>query len=113
MIYAKFFESNNKIEGFVLSGHAESGPAGHDLVCAASSALAIGTTNNLYRMLPFEPKVNLDEDEGGFLELYLPLELDEKQEEHAQVLLQALYYSLLDIQEEHREYISVTKIKND
>ncbi len=113
MIYAKFFESDNKIEGFVLSGHAESGPAGHDLVCAASSALAIGTTNNLYRLLSIEPRVNLNEDEGGFLELYLPLNLAEKQGEHAQVLLESLYYSLLDVQEAHGEYISVSKIKND
>ena len=113
MIYAKFFESNNKIDGFVLSGHAESGPAGHDLVCAASSALAIGTTNNLYRMLSSEPRVNLNEDAGGFLELYLPLKLAEKQAEHAQVLLESLYYSLLDVQEAHGEYISVSKIKND
>ena len=113
MIYAEFFESNNKIDGFVLSGHAESGPAGHDLVCAASSALAIGTTNNLYRMLSSEPRVNLNEDEGGFLELYLPLKLAEKQAEYAQVLLESLYYSLLDVQEAHGEYISVSKIKND
>lgn len=113
MIYAKFFESNNNLEGFVLSGHAESGPAGHDLVCAASSALAIGTTNNLYRMLSLEPRVTLNEEEGGFLELYLPLKLDDKQAEHAQVLLESLYYSLVDVQKAHAEYISVSKIKND
>lgn len=113
MIYAKFFESNSKIKRFVLSGHAESGPVGHDLVCAASSALAIGTTNNLYRILDTEPRVNLNEVEGGFLELSLPVQLEGKQAEHAQVLLESLYYSLLDIQEAHREHLSVTKIKND
>lgn len=113
MIYAEFFESDHEIQGFVLSGHAESGPAGHDLVCAASSALAIGTTNNLYRILSTEPRVNIDEEEGGFLEVHLPLNLDKKQGEHAQVLLQSLYYSLLDVESEHGEYISVSKVKND
>lgn len=113
MIYAEFFERNNKIEGFSLSGHAESGPAGHDLVCAASSALVIGTTNNLYRMLAIDSDIQANEMEGGFLELYLPANLDDKQAEHAQVLMQSLYYSLQDIQEEYGEYLSVFKTKKE
>lgn len=114
MIYAKFIESNSEIKRFVLSGHAESGPAGHDLVCAASSALAIGTVNSLYRILSKPPIVDYNEIEGGFLDLLIPLEkLQRKEREYAQILLDSLYYSLLDIQEEHGEYISVSKEKND
>lgn len=113
MIYAKFIELNDNIDGFVLSGHAESGPAGHDLVCAASSALAIGTTNNLYRILTHPPIVDLNDDKGGFLELSLPLEIEGKEKEQAQILLESLYYSFLDIQEEHGRYVSVSKVKND
>lgn len=113
MIYARFVQRNDVIEQFTLSGHAESGPAGHDLVCAAASAVAIGTTNNLYRIVSIEPKVNVNEDEGGFLEVSLPDNLDNKQQEYAQILLQSLYYSLLDIEEEYGEYLSVSKTKND
>lgn len=114
MIYAKFIKSkNNSIDGFVLSGHAESGPIGHDLVCAASSALAIGTTNNLYRILSKAPTVDANEAEGGYLELELPVKLTKEETKQAQLLLESLYYSLLDIEQEHGEHITVSKVKND
>lgn len=113
MIYAHFTTQNNQINQFTLSGHAESGPEGHDLVCAAASALAIGTTNNLNRIAEIEPEVDANEDEGGFLEVILPHRLDDKQQEYAQVLLQSLYYSLLDIQEAYGEFISVSNQKID
>ena len=109
MIYATFTESNDKIEGFVLSGHAESGPIGHDLVCAASSALAIGITNNLYRILSIPPIVNANEAEGGYLELKLPSDLTDEESTQAELLLESLYYSLLDVEEEHGAHITVAK----
>ena len=113
MIYANFIQEQNQIKQFTLSGHAESGPYGHDLVCAAASALAIGTTNNLKRLVSIEPKVDADEIEGGFLEVTVPNGLDSKQQEHAELLLQSLYYSLVDIQESYGDYISVSKQMND
>lgn len=113
MIYAHFVQTDDRFKEFTLSGHAESGPAGHDLVCAAASAVAIGTTNNLYRMVSIEPKVEANEDEGGFLKVTLPAALDDTQREHAQILLLAMYNSLLDIEEEYGEFISVSKITND
>lgn len=113
MIYAKFIKENKEIKGFFLTGHAESGPFGHDLVCAASSALAIGTVNNLDRILSDSPKINLDEVEGGYLELSLPIQMSRKEKEQAKILLESLYYSLLDLEEEHGQYITVKKLKNE
>lgn len=113
MIYAEIIKENKEIKGFILSGHAESGPFGHDLVCAASSALAIGTVNNLDRILADTPIINLDKIEGGYLELNLPLQMSRKEQEQAKLLLESLYYSLLDIEEEHGQYITVKRLKND
>ena len=112
MIYANFIHDQNRIKQFTLSGHAESGPYGHDLVCAAASALTIGTTNNLKRLVSIEPKVDANEIEGGFLEVTLPAGLDVKQQEQAELLLQSLYYSLADIQESYGDFISVSNQKN-
>jgi|SRR5699024_730062 len=109
MIYAHFTKQNNQLKQFTLSGHAESGPDGHDLVCAAASALSIGTTNNLNRIASIEPKVEANEDEGGFLEVILPEVLTEKQQEQAEILLRSLYFSLLDIQEAYGEFLSVSQ----
>jgi len=109
MIYASFKLNHNEFKQFTLTGHAESGPAGHDLVCAAASALVIGTANNLTRIADIDPALDANEEEGGFINVVLPEEVNEDQQEKAQILLKGLYYSLLDIEEEYGEFISVTK----
>ena len=109
MIYAKFDFKDNQYNKFTLSGHAESGQYGHDLVCSAVSALTIGTVNNLTRLADVEPEVEMNEEEGGYLELTLPEILNETQQQIAQILLASLFYSLSDIEESYGEFISVSK----
>ena len=109
MIYAKFDFKDNQYTNFTLSGHAESGPYGHDLVCSAVSALTIGTVNNLTRLADVEPEVEMNEEEGGYLELTLPEISNETQLQTAQILLASLFYSLSDIEESYGEYISVSR----
>lgn len=46
MIQAKFFESNGKLLGFSISGHAGYAKAGEDIVCAAVSS-AVQLTSNI------------------------------------------------------------------
>lgn len=111
MIYAEFIYAEKLIKKFRLSGHAESGPFGHDLVCSAVSALSIGTVNNLTRIATIEPKISANEDEGGFLEVTLPDNLKVDQKEKAEILLQSLYYSLSDIEQEYGKYISISTQK--
>ncbi|MDN6731830.1 MAG: ribosomal-processing cysteine protease Prp, partial [Atopostipes suicloacalis] len=109
---AEFIKKEKDINGFILSGHAESGPFGHDLVCAASSALSIGTANNLSRILSSSPEIKLNEKDGGYLELSLPKKLKSVEKEQAKILLESLYYSLIDVEKEHGQYITVKKLKN-
>lgn len=113
MIYAYFNSQDKQIINFTLSGHAEAGPYGHDLVCAAVSALTIGTANNLSRLAEVEPEIDANEEDGGFVEIILPTVVDKKQQDTAQILLRSLYYSLLDIQEEYGEFLSVSKTNNE
>lgn len=42
MIKITVYRDNNQIKTFELSGHAESGPYGYDLVCAGVSAVSFG-----------------------------------------------------------------------
>lgn len=46
---------DQKITSFKMTGHAESGPDGQDIVCAAVSALTITTVNGLERVLKKKP----------------------------------------------------------
>ncbi|KAF9404136.1 hypothetical protein HW555_014497, partial [Spodoptera exigua] len=71
------------IVSFEVTGHAESGPYGSDVVCAAVSALTISTVNGIDALAGFEPIVETNEDESGYysgafiknLIMALPLQL--------------------------------------
>ena len=109
MIYAQFDFKDNQYNKFTLSGHAESGPYGHDLVCSAVSALTIGTANNLTRLADVQPEIDMNEEDGGFMELILPEISTETQQQTVQILLASLFYSLTDIEEIYGEFISVSR----
>lgn len=109
MIHA-FFKRNKEdsIVSFEVTGHAESGAYGTDIVCAGVSALTIGTTNSLSVLGDFIPLVETnDEVEGGYLYVELPLEINEKQLITAQILLESLLLSLKSIVEEYPEYVKL------
>ena len=47
MIKAVFYTKNNTYFGFKISGHADYGCCGKDVVCAGVSALVINTINSI------------------------------------------------------------------
>ena len=103
MIRANFkMTPDHKIASFKLTGHADSGDYGHDIVCAAVSVLTISTVNGLERVLHTKPTVEMNEDGGGFINVtHLDLSHD------TQILLQTFLNGLLDIQERYGQYIEV------
>ncbi len=56
---------------FVMTGHADAGDYGEDIVCAAASVLAITTVNALDEIAGVHPTVSSDDDNGGFLEVVI------------------------------------------
>ena len=50
MIKAAFYTRNGKYMGFSVKGHAEYSEAGHDIICAAVSALTINAVNSLEKL---------------------------------------------------------------
>ena len=78
MIRAQFtLDSNQRITSFKMTGHADSGPYGQDIVCAAVSALSISTVNGLEQVV------------------------------HTKILLKTLLNGLCDIQESYPQNIEV------
>ncbi|SFH66179.1 ribosomal-processing cysteine protease Prp [Pisciglobus halotolerans] len=109
MIQASF-KRNGKgdIVSFEVTGHAESGPYGSDIVCAAVSALTIGLTNSLSVLTgktPFIQETN--EIEGGYLYVEISKAFSEEQLKISQVILESLLISLTGIAEEYAEYIQI------
>ncbi|MGI8316008.1 ribosomal-processing cysteine protease Prp [Halobacillus mangrovi] len=107
MIEVKMIRSNGAVNGFEISGHAESGPYGHDLVCAAVSAVSIGTVNAIERLCHTEPHVEQG-GEGGYLKVILPADLTEDATEKARILLEGMLVSLETIEHDYQQYIKIT-----
>lgn len=105
MITAKFLSSDENIHGFEISGHAESGPYGHDLVCAAVSAVSFGAANALMEVAGCEPEITQG-GEGGYFKVVLTGE--DREQEKAQTLLEGLLISLRTIEQDYSQYITIT-----
>ncbi|ALD66141.1 ribosomal-processing cysteine protease Prp [Spiroplasma cantharicola] len=61
MVKAKIVEKNNKINSFVINGHANSADYGNDLVCAAITGIVSGALNALD--IKFNKNLNIKVDE--------------------------------------------------
>lgn len=109
MIQAAFKRNTvGDIISFEVTGHAESGPEGRDIVCAAVSALTIGTANSLSVLTGKTPFVKeLDEIDGGYLYVEVSKDFDEEQLKISQVLLESLLISLTSVAEEYADHVSV------
>jgi uncharacterized protein YsxB (DUF464 family) len=109
MIKAVFKQDSAQvIRYFRITGHADSGPYGSDIVCAAVSAVTIGALNSIEALAGFEPKVTLDEENGGHIEFWLNENLPQVQFDKAQLLLASLQLSLQDIAQTYAKYLTVT-----
>lgn len=109
MIRATFYSDNNdRFVAYEITGHAEAGPYGSDIVCAAVSAVSIGTSNNLERLLALTPEIESDNENGGSLKVSLAhLAKEDIQNPLTQLLLSNLYYNLQDISEQYTDYITI------
>lgn len=98
---------SGRIVSFQLTGHAESGEYGHDLVCAAVSALSISTVNGIDALAGVTPLVDANETEGGYLYVEVASQLTQEQMNIEQILLENLLLGLQAVEEEHEQYIQV------
>ncbi len=97
MIRAKLFRSADGLwTGYELRGHADWADAGQDIVCAATSMLAINCVNSLESVCQVQAQVT---EGDGRLSATLPDKMSPQQSHDAQVLLAALCQGLKDLQE--------------
>ncbi|RWZ59948.1 ribosomal-processing cysteine protease Prp [Halobacillus fulvus] len=107
MIKVTMFRAKGNLTGFEISGHAESGPYGHDLVCAAVSAVSFGAVNAVMSLCDIEPDIEQG-GEGGYLKMTLPDDLSEEIRSKAEILLEGMQVSLETIEHEYQQYIQIS-----
>ena len=106
MIHVNIKYQKNEIIAFEMSGHANSGPYGHDLVCAAASAVSFGAVNAMIDMCKIDLIIEKEQD-GGYLFVKLPDTLSEQKRIKAQIILEAMVISLKTIERDYGEFITI------
>ena len=98
---------SGRIKTFELTGHADAGEYGSDIVCAAVSALAINTVNGIEALAGVKPLIDADDTEAGQLYVEIPSNMTQEQTNITQILLENLLLGLQSVQEENSESIQV------
>ncbi|MFD1038613.1 ribosomal-processing cysteine protease Prp [Virgibacillus byunsanensis] len=97
---------NSQITAFSLTGHAESGPYGYDLVCAGVSAVSFGAVNAVIKLCEVDLEIEQGE-EGGYLWVSVPEHLQKDVMENVQLLFEGMLISLKTIEQEYSQFIEV------
>lgn len=108
MIKAVFArDGHGDIVHFTLTGHADSGEEGRDIVCAGVSAVSIGAVNGIEALAGFKPSVKADEVNGGHLVMSIDSPVTGEQNHIAQILLENLLLSIQSIAAQYGDYVVV------
>lgn len=105
MITVKIFRENNRMKAFEVSGHANSGPYGYDLVCAGVSAVTFGAVNSISKICNVD--LEIIQESSGYLHVTLPNSLENEQLDKAQLLFEGMLISLQTIERDYRKFIKI------
>jgi hypothetical protein len=104
MITAYVKRDNKKsVVEYRITGHANCGEYGRDVVCSAVSVLAQAIIIGLTKTMGIKPDYSID---GGDLYCAIP-PLDEKRRREADLLLDTMFYTLKSIRDSYPENISI------
>jgi uncharacterized protein YsxB (DUF464 family) len=111
MIRATINHYHQYISGFIITGHADAGEYGQDIVCSAVSVLSIATVNGLQEVAGLDIEVDSHDDEGGYLSVSIPVITDSKKSIQADAILKTFQNGMADIASSYSQYINLTMTK--
>ncbi|WP_026906326.1 ribosomal-processing cysteine protease Prp [Paucisalibacillus globulus] len=106
MIKVTVIRDNNQIKSFELSGHADSGPYGYDLVCAGVSSVSFGAVNAVLKLTDINLAIEQG-NEGGYLHVTIPDSVDTELMEKVQLLFEGMIVSLETIERDYNQFITI------
>ena len=104
MIQIAFFNQEGDVVGFEASGHAGYDAYGRDIVCAAVSGILLTTLGGIQEVVGVHPKVRRN-DENGYLQVQLPLHLEEARRHEASLLIRTAEVGLRSISEQYPDFV--------
>jgi uncharacterized protein YsxB (DUF464 family) len=95
-----------QILSFVVEGHAEYDVPGKDLVCAAVSAVSVGTINSIVSLTGVIP---IHEMERGLVDVTIPESAPETWNQ-VQLIIESMVVMLQTIEQTYGDYITIETI---
>ncbi|EHL96057.1 ribosomal-processing cysteine protease Prp [Lentilactobacillus parafarraginis] len=111
MIKATIHHFKGHVSGFTITGHADAGEYGQDIVCSAVSVLSITTVNGLQEVIGLDVNVDSDEQNGGYLSVEIPVIANSTQQLQSDAVLKTFENGMADIASSYQDYIKLN-VKN-
>ena len=93
-----------------ITGHSASGEYGFDVVCASVSTLAINFVNSVEKFAGYEPNLELNEIEGGYLKVEIPQDIPSHQREMTQLFFESFFLGMANLSEDSSEFVQTRVI---
>ena len=107
MIKIKLLKKNERIIYFEITGHANHGEYGEDVVCSVVSSVSQMTLNGLLETLKLDDRLQYEEKEG-----YIVCDLDKSnltndEIEKSQILILSMYSYLKAVEKSYGKYVEI------
>lgn len=107
MIIADFLEnSKGFLKGFRISGHADGGEYGKDIICAAVSAMSYMTANTITEVIGCKAEIKVKDGDMSLL-------LTDGDEEKCEAILKGFYLQMSELQHEYSDNIKIQRGVNN
>ena len=111
MIQAVFEKAEDgELRSAEITGQAGSGEYGFDVVCASVSTLAINFINSIEKFAGYEPILELNEEEGGYLRVEIPMDIPPHQREMTQLFFESFFLGMANLSENSSEFVQTRVI---
>ncbi|MBH0332124.1 MULTISPECIES: ribosomal-processing cysteine protease Prp [Brevibacillus] len=111
MIEVIVSRAQHGIHEISISGHANAGAYGADIVCSAVSGISFGILNAIQPLTGITPDVAVAQEGGGFLKWSLSSSDDETVREKQQLLAESMVIALLSVEANYGKYVKVNDRK--
>ncbi|MBG9944314.1 ribosomal-processing cysteine protease Prp [Brevibacillus formosus] len=111
MIEVIVSRAQHGIHEISISGHANAGAYGADIVCSAVSGISFGILNAIQPLTGITPDVTVAQEGGGFLKWSLSSSDDETAREKQQLLAESMVIALLSVEANYGKYVKVNDRK--
>ncbi len=98
------YKKGNHIVKYTVEGHTGYAEIGSDIVCAAVSTIATHTLNGLAEIIKIPVGYEVDD---AYFECIVPDSLSEEERKQSDILLDAMYLTFKDLEEQYKEYITI------